>query len=158
MNSETYRQIPYYGQSSFYYPYCYFNFPSVDYNQYDEERAFTPTTLPRSWRTSDVVLCPYDRPCIKAVYNEGTNLIIEWNDTEARTHYNFRWSRPGKQVIQVEVQGGKGGRFTLRNFRPNTRYTFAVQGCRKPLIGSSTCTPWYELTVISCGSPLNPCR
>lgn len=158
MNSETYGQIPYYGQFLFYYPCCYFNCPPVDYHQYDEERAFTPTTLPRSWRFSDVVLCPYDRPCIQAVYNEGTNLVVEWNDTEARTHYNFRWSRPGRPVQQVEVRGGRGGRFILRNFWPNTRYTFAVQGCKRPFIGASKCTPWYDLTVTTCGALSNPCR
>ena len=102
--------------------------------------------------------CPADRPCILAVYNERTNLVVEWNDTEDRDHYNLRWSRPGKSVEQVEVRGGSGGRFTLKDFMPDTRYTFAVQGCRKPLVGRSECTPWYEETVTSCGARATPCR
>lgn len=111
-----------------------------------------------SYLASNVRLCPADRPCIIAVYNEGPNLIVEWNDSEKRDHYNFRWSRPGKQVKQMELPGGRGGRFTLKNFRPNTRYTFSVQGCRKPIIGRSRCTPWYQETVTSCGTRWNPCR
>jgi hypothetical protein len=136
-----------------------FDFPPVNYHQYGEERAFTPTPLPRTWRInandflvngrfrSDVVLCPSDRPCIQAVYKEGANLIVEWIDTQARDHYNLRWSRPGRQVRQLELPGGRGGRFTLTNFRSNTPYTFAVQGCRFSFIIGSQCTPWYEVTV-----------
>jgi hypothetical protein len=103
-------------------------------------------------------LCPADRPCIGGVYNQGTKLIIEWRDVEARDHYNFRWSRPGRDPSQHHVSGGRGGRFTLNHFRGNTRYTLAVQGRRKPLIGRSTSTPWYDLVVTSCGSRANPCR
>ncbi|HEX9400990.1 MAG TPA: fibronectin type III domain-containing protein [Anaeromyxobacter sp.] len=103
-------------------------------------------------------LCPADRPCILAVFNERANLVVEWNDSEERDHYNLRWSRPDKAAKQVEVSGGRGGRFTLKNFKPDTLYTFAVQGCRKPLIGRSTCTPWYEETVTSCGARATPCR
>lgn len=102
--------------------------------------------------------CAADRPCILAVYNVRTKLVVEWNDTESRDHYNVRWSRPNKEVVQVERGGGRGGSFELKNFRGNTRYTFAVQGCTKPLIGRSSCTPWYEETVLSCGARSNPCR
>lgn len=102
--------------------------------------------------------CAVDRPCILAVYNVRANLVVEWNDTEKRDHYNVRWSRPGRSEAQVERPGGTGGSFTLKNFNSNTRYTFKVQGCKKPLIGRSTCTPWYEETITSCGSRANPCR
>lgn len=102
--------------------------------------------------------CPSDRPCILAVYNERTNLIVEWNDTEDRDHYNLRWSHPGKSVEQVEIPGGSGSKFTVKDFLPDTRYTFAVQGCRKPLVGRSECTPWYEETALSCGARATPCR
>ncbi len=102
--------------------------------------------------------CPAGMPCIQAVYNERANLVVEWNDTENRDHYNFRWSRPGKAAVQSERPGGRGGRFILRDFLPNTDYTFAVQGCRKPLIGRSTCTGWVTQTAPSCGTRQNPCR
>ena len=91
--------------------------------------------------------CPDDRPCILAIYNSGRNLVVEWNDTEGRDHYNVRWSRPGREPEQIERPGGRGGNFVLRNFRISERYTFSVQGCRKPLIGRSVCTAWYEETV-----------
>lgn len=103
-------------------------------------------------------LCPVGGPCILGVYNEGTNLIVTWNDEEGRDHYNFRWSRPGKPVEQVEVRGGSRGRFTVKDFLQDTLYTFAVQGCRKPLVGRSECTDWYEETVTSCGARATPCR
>ena len=103
-------------------------------------------------------VCAVGMPCIQAVYNVRANLIVEWNDTDNRDHYNFRWSRPGKPAVQVEKPGGRGGSFTLRDFWPNTEYTFAVQGCRKPLIGRSTCTSWVTQTVTSCGSRNKPCR
>ena len=103
-------------------------------------------------------VCPAGMPCILAVYNVRANLVVEWNDTEGRDHYNFRWSRPDKPAVQVEKPGGRGGSFTLKNFWPDTSYTFAVQGCRKPLIGRSTCTAWVTQTVTSCGSRRNPCR
>lgn len=167
--SHNYQFYPYH-----HYPYRpipndFMDFPTLDYDQIDEKRVFTPTILQRFRGISDkgILLnnryessgtyCPHDRPCITAVYNERANLIIEWKDTETRDHYNFRWSRPGKPARQIELGGGRGGKFTLRNFRGNTRYTFSVQGCHKPFIGSSTCTPWYDLTVTSCGAITNPC-
>jgi len=100
--------------------------------------------------------CPADRPCIQSVYNVGANLIVKWNDTEGRDHYNIRWSRPGKAAQQIERPGGRGGSFTLKNFNANTRYTFSVQGCRKPLIGTSTCTEWYNEVVTSCVTRASP--
>jgi hypothetical protein len=115
-------------------------------------------SAPSRSQASNPRLCPADRPCIQAVYNAGPNLIVRWNDTEGRDHYNLRWSRPGKEPRQIETPGGRGGHFTLKNFNANTRYTFAVQGCRKPLIGRSTCTEWYDETVVSCGTRSNPCR
>jgi len=102
--------------------------------------------------------CAVDRPCILAVYNIRANLIVEWNDTEKRDHYNLRWSRPGKPEVQLDRPGGRGGSFTLKNFHADTSYTFKVQGCTKPLIGRSTCTPRYEETTRSCDSHANPCR
>jgi hypothetical protein len=102
--------------------------------------------------------CPADRPCIQAVYNKRANLIVEWNDPENRDHYNLRWSRPGKAEVQREIRGGRGGSFTLKDFHPDTKYVFKVQGCKKPLIGRSTCTPWYEEVTTSCGSRAKPCR
>lgn len=102
--------------------------------------------------------CPAGQPCILAVYNQRANLVVEWNDSDERDHYNLRWSRPGRGAVQVERPGGRGGHFVLKNFRPNTKYTFAVQGCSKPLIGSSTCTGWYTEVVTSCGARATPCR
>ena len=106
----------------------------------------------------DQQLCPAGGPCILGVYNEGTNLIVTWNDEEVRDHYNLRWSRSGKSVEQVEVRGGSRGRFTVKDFLQDTLYTFAVQGCRKPLIGRSECTDWNEKSVTSCGARATPCR
>jgi len=102
--------------------------------------------------------CPVGRPCITAVYNQRANLVLEWNDTEERDRYNVRWSRPGKDAVQVEMPGGSRGQFSVKNFRPDTPYTFAVQGCRKPTIGRSRCTEWVQQTATSCGAKSSPCR
>jgi len=102
--------------------------------------------------------CAAGMPCILAVYNKGTDLIVEWNDTDERDRYNFRWSRPGKAEQQFETPGGRGGSFTIGNFHRNTSYTFKVQGCKKPLIGRSSCTSWYQEDRTSCGSTKDPCR
>ena len=112
--------------------------------------SVAPASAPRG--------CPADKPCILAVYNSRADLIVEWNDTEARDHYNVRWSRPGRDEAQVERPGGRGGTFRLKNFNANTPYTFKVQGCKKPLIGRSTCSGWYVETVTSCGAKATPCR
>lgn len=138
VNSYNYQDYPY--QSS----------PNVP-------RIFLPVDYYRTL-AHDVIQCAVDRPCIGSVYNVGANLIIEWSDTEHRDHYNFRWSRPGRQDTQIEVPGDRGGSFTLRNFWPNTRYTFKVQGCHKAFLAPSRCTPWEETTVVSCGAQWNPCR
>jgi uncharacterized protein YkuJ len=68
------------------------------------------------------------------------------NDFESGfSHLNFRWSRPGKAVVQVELKQDKEV-FSIKNPRGNTRYDFAVQGCRSGgFLQSSTCTNWHKV-------------
>ena len=100
--------------------------------------------------------CKADRPCFTAVYNDGTTLVIEWTDPGRSNHWNFRWSRDGMDVwndSDVNVQN-----FRLKNFRANTNYQFAVQGCYKPPLQRSICSPFEQVEVRSCGAKNRPCR
>jgi hypothetical protein len=100
--------------------------------------------------------CAADRPCLGPIYNQGANLIVEWSDPGNSNHWNFSWSRDGMDVWNdFDV---KNMRFTIRNFHANTRYQFRVQGCYKPLLQRSVCSPIEEITVRSCGAKSNPCR
>jgi len=100
--------------------------------------------------------CAADRPCLGPVYNQGTNLIVEWSDPGRSNHWNFGWSRDGMDVWNDhDVQQR---RFTIRNFHRNTKYQFRVQGCYKPPVQRSVCSPFQEIEVRSCGSTRNPCR
>jgi hypothetical protein len=93
---------------------------------------------------NDSVGCATDRPCIKDVWTDGGTLRMKWTATEDFDHYNVRWSRPGKPEVQSEVSGGRDGSFQVTNDNSCTSYDLKVQGCQKPLIGSSTCTAWEE--------------
>lgn len=100
--------------------------------------------------------CKADRPCFTAVYNEGATLVIEWTDPGDSNHWNFRWSRDGMDVWNdFDV---KARHFRLKNFRANTNYQFAVQGCYKPPLQRSRCSPFEEIEIRSCGSKAKPCR
>ena len=94
--------------------------------------------------SGDTRQCPVDRPCFDSLTMSGNALQISWSATEAFDHFNFRWSRPGRDESQQEVSGGRQGSFSINNANRCVKYTLKVQGCNKPLIGSSTCTPWAE--------------
>jgi len=94
-------------------------------------------------------LCPADRPCIRELYQDGSTLVIAWTGHENFNHYNFRWSRPGRAETQSETRGGNRGSFRINNVRAGTRYTVKVQGCNRNLFGQSSCTPWYEDSVVT---------
>ena len=102
--------------------------------------------------------CAYDRPCIKNVHENGLDLVVNWTGTENFSHYNVRWSRPGKAPAQFEVGGGRSGSARIKNFHSNTEYQYAVQGCNKPMIGRSQCSPWENGSYTTCGSTRRPCR
>jgi hypothetical protein len=87
--------------------------------------------------------CAYDRPCIKDVYaTKAGGVYLSWSATESFSHFNVRWSRPGKAVVQLEVPGGRKGSFHLKNARSRTAYAFSVQGCNTRFLASSRCSPW----------------
>ena len=46
--------------------------------------------------SGDVIGCAVDRPCITELYQDGTTLVIGWDGHQDWGHYNFRWSRPGR--------------------------------------------------------------
>lgn len=109
--------------------------------------ATTMTVLPATAEASPQQLCPDDRPCITSLYQDGKSIKVGWDGHEDFSHYNFRWSRPGRADSQHETSGGGGGGFTINKVWSSTTYTVKVQGCNKPLFGSSTCTPWAEETI-----------
>jgi hypothetical protein len=93
--------------------------------------------------------CPADRPCIQELYQNGTTIIVGWDGHEDFNHYNVRWSRPGRDETQSEVNGGNSGSFRINNVHPGVRYTIKVQGCNRNLLGESSCTPWYEDSIVA---------
>lgn len=96
--------------------------------------------------------CPADRPCVVELYQRGSTIFVSWDGHENYNHYNFRWSRPGRGDTQSEVNGGSRGSFRINNVQPNARYTIKVQGCNRNLLGQSTCSPWYEDSILSDGA------
>lgn len=87
--------------------------------------------------------CAYDRPCFTDIARSTVGgIIVEWNGQDNYSHYNLRWSRPGKESAQIEVSGGTAGNFHLKNAHTGTTYTFSVQGCHKRFAQSSRCSPW----------------
>jgi hypothetical protein len=93
---------------------------------------------------NDVVLCPDDRPCINELYQDGMTVVVGWDGHQDWDHYNFRWSRPGRNETQYETGGGNSGNFRINDVNAGMTYTVKVQGCDRDFFGSSTCTPWYE--------------
>jgi len=92
---------------------------------------------------NDNVGCAYDRPCINTIYKTTVGgILVRWNGQDNYSVYNVRWSRPGREAVQVEVGGGSSGSFHLKNGHPGITYTFAVQGCHKRALQSSRCSPW----------------
>ena len=91
-------------------------------------------------------VCAADRPCITALYQDGNQLIIEWDGHDDYDAYNFRWSRPGKAEKQFEVAGGSNGRFTISSVRAGIAYTVKVQACEHNFLSSSDCTLWAVAT------------
>ncbi len=100
--------------------------------------------------------CPADRPCITELYKAGSSLIIGWDGHENFTHYNLRWSRPGKAETQHEVRGGSSGSFRINNVNAGVRYTVSVQGCNRSFLSRSSCTPWYEDSIVISSGPVVP--
>lgn len=87
--------------------------------------------------------CAYDRPCITDIYEtKSGGVTVEWKGQGSYSVYNVRWSRPGKEAVQVERGGGSGGSFHVKNAHSKTTYRFAVQGCNKRPLQSSKCSPW----------------
>ncbi|PEP75443.1 hypothetical protein CN581_26940 [Bacillus toyonensis] len=122
-----------------------YSYKSFSYD-YDLE-YFLPSDYPEHNKRLSIIdygpqLCSIDKPCITDIYKQGPNIIIAWSDVENRDRYNFRWGRPGMQEKQLQLAGGNGGQFILKNFRHNTLYTFKVQGCTTHFLSSSSCTPW----------------
>jgi hypothetical protein len=92
--------------------------------------------------------CAYDRPCFTNVYyTKARNIYLNWKATESFSHYNVIWSRPGKAPRQIEVAGGRTGKFRLSNINAKTTYQFSVQGCNTGFLASSKCSPWEPAQV-----------
>ncbi|MDA1925383.1 hypothetical protein PDL68_23325 [Bacillus cereus] len=123
MNEKFNRQVNY-------YDFGYFS--SGDYYQNVQRDTIDPGS----------VGCPSDGPCLTEIYKHGPNLVIKWHDVEHRDVFHFRWGRPGKPESPSELPGGYGGYFIIKNFRPNTTYTFKVSGCVSHFLAPSTCTNW----------------
>ena len=91
--------------------------------------------------------CAFDRPCITGIYRtKAGGIFVKWTASDDYSHYNVRWSRPGKGPVQVEVGGGRQGSFHLNPANRGMTYTFAVQGCHKRPLQSSRCSPWETTT------------
>ncbi|MEV0292218.1 hypothetical protein [Nocardia sp. NPDC050710] len=103
--------------------------------------------LPATAQASPTNVCAADRPCITELYQSGRTVHIGWDGHQDFSHYNFRWSRPGRAESQHETGGGAGGGVTIKNVRAGTVYTVKVQGCDKPVFSPSRCTPWAERTI-----------
>jgi hypothetical protein len=82
---------------------------------------------------------------------EGGHVVVRWAKSGFH-HYNIRWSEDGGPAKQAEREGDKDFRY-LSRYRPGVVYRVAVQGCNKPLGGTSQCTSWDEAV---CG-PERPC-
>ena len=93
-------------------------------------------------------LCPSDRPCITDDYQSGRTIIVGWSKGNW-SHFNVRWSRPGRGESQHEV--GRN-RFYIRNVLPGVPYTVKVQGCRYHFLAGSVCTPWNQIEILAAGA------
>ncbi len=92
---------------------------------------------------SDVNLCPADRPCFNESYQSGDKVIFRFDAIKGWDFYNVRYRVRGGEK-QVE---NRSGSFTLKNVRPNSRYTIKVQGCNSHFLRRSTCSEWSEKSV-----------
>lgn len=100
--------------------------------------------------------CAVGQPCLYPPREEGADIVYRWLSDEGFDHFNVRWSSPGHQAAQVELD--KNARvYRVRGARRNTLYQFSVQGCHKPLVGSSRCSPWASVSYLTCGAVSKPC-
>lgn len=97
---------------------------------------------------SPVVSCSVDSPCVQS-YQQGSEVLFEWDGYQDWDHYNVRWGRPGRDAPQVEVAGGSHGTYSVENVRPGTNYWINVQGCDRDIFGYSDCGAWSEGNGIS---------
>ncbi len=107
----------------------------------------TPISVVQAGFGNDNIACAYDRPCIDNLYQDGNSLVIHWNGQENYDSYNVRWSRPGKDEVQIKRPGGGSGDFRVNNVYSGTTYTFKVQGCNTHFLGRSTCSPWEQQSI-----------
>jgi hypothetical protein len=86
-------------------------------------------------------LNPAGSPHIGRMYTLNKNLVITWNTDKAYTHFNVRWNHVGGDERQFEVDSSPAA---IRNYQSGEEYHIRVQGCTKPIIGSSHCSSWGE--------------
>jgi hypothetical protein len=88
--------------------------------------------------------CEADRPCIDNIYQDGNSIVVEWFSMNGYDHYNVRWEgSDGSIWRQREIPGGYKRSDRLNHvLEPGVGYSASIQGCKKPLIGDSDCSPW----------------
>jgi hypothetical protein len=97
-------------------------------------------------------VCPADRPCITALYQQGHTIFIQWSGSY--DGFNILWSRPGYQG-QFHVDGTSS---SLTQVYPYMTYTFSVEGCDTHFLAPSTCSPWsYSEQITTQGSSADVC-
>jgi hypothetical protein len=77
-------------------------------------------------------------------------LIVSWRGSIQFSHYNLKWSRPGKAeklVTELNKQATdkRKGSYYIKNPIPDTVYNFEVQGCEVNRVNKQTrCTQWKK--------------
>jgi hypothetical protein len=75
---------------------------------------------------------------LQVLYLKGNELVFEWGDTSPHKHEFFlvRCDLNGNNVLQEEVKGRTGGRWSTR-VGGGGRYRLVVEGGEKPLVGKA---------------------
>jgi LGFP repeat len=82
-------------------------------------------------------------------YETQGSVVLEWGPTDPHSYSRFlvRWDRDGRNLGQRQVwQNPRTGTFTIG--LPRGTYSFIVEGCNKPLFGSSECYQGWTLPVV----------
>jgi hypothetical protein len=81
-------------------------------------------------------------PVITATELTPDRLVIRWKSRQY-DFFHVIWSMNGRRQPQVKIDSSAhSGYYVVERPRPNTTYTFQVQGCISTLIGRPACSPW----------------
>jgi len=82
-----------------------------------------------------------------ATIKQQNGIKISWSSVHYEL-FNVRFAEQGNTENQVEIDSpGTDGFFILQPTRPKHTYIFKVQGCHSGFLGSSTCSPFSQVTV-----------